>query len=256
MISFRKTFDRKQVIPYIMIGDDGLSKSLETIDLYIKSGCSIIELGIPFSDPTADGPIIQAAGKRSLKLGTTVETCINFTQSVKAKYPDVKLILMTYLNPLLQYGLNHFFKEAAIDGVIIPDMPIEEYDLILPYTSKYQVAIIPLITIDSTQARIKEILKYSAGFVYLVSLKGTTGNKKANVLDSEIAITKLRSLTTLPIVIGFGIKTREQIDQFHTTVDGVIIASQLIHHHQNNEIKEVIDLIATKKCVFDASILL
>ena len=97
-----------------MIGDDGLSKSLETIDLYIKSGCSIIELGIPFSDPTADGPIIQAAGKRSLKLGTTVETCINFTQSVKAKYPDVKLILMTYLNPLLQYGLNHFFKEATI----------------------------------------------------------------------------------------------------------------------------------------------
>lgn len=249
MISIKEQFDLKQVVPYIMVGDGGLEASRLLLDLYVNSGCRVIEIGVPFSDPAADGITIQLAAKRALRENITIKDCLNFIRIGKDKYPDVSFILMTYLNPIVHYGIDTFFDDSLADGLIIPDMPIEEYDLLYPLAVANNTAIIPLITIDTPEERIKKILDKSDGFIYLITIKGITGTQKATVTTSGDTLNLLRTLTALPIVAGFGIQSVDQVHAFHESFDGVVIASQLIKHAQEKDYPLIERLLNTKKTV-------
>lgn len=246
-MQLKEQFDKKMIIPYIMVGDGGIDKSYELLKLYVSLGCSVIEIGVPFSDPAADGKTIQEAGIRSLKNNTTISDCLTFVEKGTKKYPQVSFVLMTYLNPILNYGIELFFKTALIDGIIIPDLPIEEYDILLDLAISNDIAIIPLITIDTSLERMKDILKCSDGFVYLITLKGITGSKSAQMHDTLTALEKLQSITDLPIVAGFGIKTREQVTTFLERFDAVVIASQLITYVNQKKYESIKELLELKK---------
>lgn len=244
-----KQFSEKRVLPYVMVGDGGIDESYKLLDIYISSGCKIIEVGVPFSDPAADGITIQASANRSLNENTTMVECICFIKKAKEKYPDITFILMTYLNPIIHYGIKNFFKDARIDGLIIPDLPYEEYGTIYSYTSFYKIPIIPLITLDTKIDRIKDILSLSGGFIYLITLKGITGTKLAHSKDSLKILQEIRQITDLPVVAGFGIKSVDQAKDFLKVFDGVIIASQLIRYAQDLSYDRIKSLLQLKETV-------
>jgi len=250
MIKISQQFqDSKLIIPYIMVGDGGLEQSFSLLELYIQLGCKVIEIGVPFSDPAADGETIQLAAIRALKENITLSDCLSFIKISKEKHPDISLILMTYLNPIIHYGIDAFFNDSLADGIIVPDMPFEEYDTLYQQAKISNTAIIPLITVDTDFSRMKDILDKAAGFVYVITLKGITGTQDAGIKQSQDTVKKLRSLTNLPLVAGFGIKTSQQVHSFQTKFDGVVIASQLIKHIQNEEYGELKKLLNTKKTV-------
>lgn len=239
MKNFKSAMDHVKIIPYIMIGQKGLEFSMKQYDYYISKGCKIIELGIPFSDPSADGPSIQSASKNALDHSTTIDDCIDFLKTCKAKTPEVILIVMTYLNPIYSYGLSKFFNHEFIDGVIIPDLPFEEYPLIKKCLMASSMALIPLVALDTSKERFKKITSMGSGFIYLMSVKGITGSK--NVQEEKVfnQIKALKPLTTLPIVTGFGIKTKVQGQGLLKHADGIIMASQLIKHWQKDDIESL-----------------
>lgn len=234
MISFKNEIEAKSIIPYIMIGENGMKESHRQFDYYVKNGCKLIEIGVPFSDPSADGPVIQNAGLNAISHGITLKDCLHFASECKEKAPDVKLILMTYVNPVFSYGLYKVFTHHAIDGIIIPDLPYEEYDIIKPYLEGTSVAFIPLISMDSTSERIKNVLSIGSGFIYLMAVKGITGSKEA---ESKGLVEKIHDIlkeSNLPIVAGFGIKTKEQVKEMLKHTTGVVMASQLLLHWNDN----------------------
>lgn len=239
MYNFKKEIESYPLIPYIMVGENGLEDSLKYMDYYVNKGCKIIEIGLAFSDPSADGPIIQNAAKKAIANGINIHTCLEFTSICKKRYPDVILILMTYLNPLYAYGLEKIFSFPHIDGLIIPDLPFEAYDLVKPYIAKSHIALIPLIGLDSSSERIESILSATSGFIYLMAVKGITGSKEARQYELEQQVEKIASLSSLPIVAGFGIKTTDQIQSLLKTTQGVVMASQLIEHWNNNDLVQI-----------------
>lgn len=247
MTTFNSIFKSKQILPYIMMGDGGFHESHRLLDLYVSQGAKILEVGLPFSDPSADGPIIQKSAERALTNKYSTCDYIEFIKEAQVKYPHIKLILMSYLNPLLRYGIDKFLSQARPHGLIIPDVPLEEYNILTQHTAKYDIPIIPLITIDSDINRIKDILSHSGGFVYVVSMKGTTGTKKASLSSTKDLIHKIKGITNLPIVAGFGIQTSEQVQSFFSLYDGVIIASELIRLNQAKEENKIIDILSNKK---------
>ncbi|MBN2793845.1 MAG: tryptophan synthase subunit alpha [Clostridia bacterium] len=230
MKNFRYEIKTKNVIPYIMIGENGIDESYRQFDYYAKKGCKLIEIGVPFSDPSADGPVIQRASLNAIAHGITFKHCLHFASECKSKSPDVKLILMTYLNPVYNYGLNNVFHHEGIDGLIIPDLPFEEYDLIRPYLTRNSVAFIPLISMDTPSDRIKDILSIGSGFIYLMAVKGITGSKNADSKQLVEIIHAILKESDLPVVAGFGIKSREQAVEMLKHTSGVIMASQLLKH--------------------------
>lgn len=249
MKKIKHQFDQKQIVPYIMVGDGGVNQSCALLDLYVKAGCRVIEIGVPFSDPVADGITIQQAAIRSLKENITIKDCLDFIAKGKNKYPNVSLVLMTYLNPIIHFGVKRFFEYSQADGLIIPDMPIEEYDLIYNLALANNCDIIPLITIDTPRERMKSILEKSSGFVYVITIKGITGTQKATPVASIATLKSLRELTDLPLVAGFGIQSQAQVETFHEYFDGVVIASQLIRYAQNNQFEAISQLLNVQKTV-------
>ena len=222
-----------------MIGHLGLDHSRKQFDYYVNMGCEIIELGVPFSDPSADGLIIQNASKNALSYNIDLQTCMTFVESCKRKKPTIKLILMSYLNPIYAYGLSKFFANKFLDGVIIPDLPYESYDLIKNHLENSPIAFIPLLALDTLEARYKDILSIGSGFIYLMSLKGTTGANtcQIKIVLSQIEILKRR--TELPVVVGFGIKSKKQVNEILKQADGVVMASQLIKFWENQDFKSL-----------------
>ncbi len=237
--------NNKLFIPYVMCGDGGFDKTLKLIRLLEVSGASIIEIGIPFSDPIADGPSIQAAGQRAINNGTTLTSIINFLQ---CNLPNNKVprIIMTYLNPIIQYGLDRFFIEmetAQISGIIIPDLPFEEYDIITSYAMQHKIAIIPLIAPSTSMDRLQKISNKSNGFIYTVTINGTTG---ARTHFSEDILNRLKEIklnTNMPVVAGFGVSTKEQIQVLSQHCDGVIVGSKIVdlaHANDYDTIKKLV----------------
>lgn len=235
--------EKKCVIPYIMIGDPDLKTSYQLMDMYYQSGCRIIEIGVPFSDPTADGVTIQKASQTAIENQITLGICLDFIGSSQMKYPDVKFVLMTYFNPIFKYGIDRFFKDFQGHGLIIPDLPLEEQGILKNYPENLSIALIPLISINTPLERIKEIVKNSKGFIYLMALKGLTGTKSAVLEETLSILERIRAITTLPIVAGFGIKNKDQVSEFLHHFDGVIIASQLIKHVHANEFDQLQALV-------------
>ncbi len=219
----------KAFIAFLTAGDPSIEKTEEFILEMVRGGADLIEIGIPFSDPIAEGPVIQSANVRALNAGTTTDKVFEMIKSVRTK-TDVPIVLLTYLNPVFKYGYEKFFKicnETGIDGIIIPDMPYNEKSECSAIAEKYDVDIISMIAPTSDQ-RIKEIASQAKGFVYVVSSMGVTGVRSTITTDLNSILKSIKSVTSTPTAIGFGISTPEQAREMAKIADGVIVGSAIV----------------------------
>lgn len=221
---------RKALIPYICCGDPTMEFTKQLAITLAQSGADIIELGIPFSDPVADGPVIQKSAVRALAGGATLDKIFTIGKQIRAQV-STPLVMMTYFNLIYVRGIKNFIKDAknsGINGLIVPDLPVEEGKELLEAAEKEGLALIYLVTPNTSAERIKLIAERSRGFLYCVSVKGVTGARKE--LDKELAnfIHKTRNITDLPIAVGFGIANPEMAGEVASFADGAIIGSALI----------------------------
>jgi tryptophan synthase alpha chain len=225
-----KSSGKKAFIPYIMAGDPDLNTTMERVMILESCGADIIELGAPFSDPTADGPTIQRAAERALSSGTTLRKIVGFVRELR-KRSAVPIIIMTYYNPILKYGEDSFVSDAAdagVDGLIIPDLPVEEAKSLIGLCRAKKVGTIFLVAPTSSDDRMKRIVDASRGFVYYVSMTGITGASLS--LDQEFSehIGRLRKMSDRPVAIGFGISTPDDARKMAAAADGVIVGSAIV----------------------------
>lgn len=244
MSRIREAFkDKKAFIPFLTAGDPCLEKTAEYILEMEKAGADLIEIGIPFSDPIAEGPVIQEADLRALAAGTTTDRIFDMVQEIR-KQVRVPLVFMTYLNPVFHYGYERFFRRCracGIDGIIIPDLPFEEQEELKPTANKNGVEVITLVAPTSRQ-RIREIAEEAEGFLYLVSSMGVTGMRNRISTDLKGMIREIREVSEIPVAVGFGIHTPDQAEQIAGIADGVIVGSavvRLIAQDQGNAAKEI-----------------
>ncbi|EJF01540.1 tryptophan synthase subunit alpha [Liquorilactobacillus mali] len=219
----------KAFIGFVTAGDPTFDKSVASILALDAGGADVVEVGIPFSDPVADGPVIQDADLRAFAAGITTTKVFELVEEVRRK-SDVSLVLLVYLNNIFKYGYDRFFskcKQVGIDGVIIPDLPMEERGEVLPFAHKYQCALIPLVAPTSAK-RIPQIVQGTTGFVYVVSSMGVTGVRSQLDSNLEDMIAAIRNSTDAPIAVGFGIHTPEQAAKIAAIADGVIVGSAIV----------------------------
>jgi len=230
MSNIAKAFQNgKAFIGFVTGGDPDIEKTKEFVREMIRAGADLVEIGIPFSDPIAEGPVIQEANIRALGNGTTVEKLFTLVQDLR-KETRVPLVFLTYLNPVFHYGYNAFFKKASLcglDGIIIPDLPFEEQPEALEAASQYGVDIISLIA-PTSEARVKEIAGKASGYIYVVSSMGVTGVRSEITTDLASIIASIRSVTGIPVAIGFGIHTPSQASRMAGMADGVIVGSAIV----------------------------
>ena len=236
-----KAKNEAALILYLTGGYPNLSASMKTIKTLAESGADIIEIGIPFSDPIADGPTIQESSHTSLMKGTTLKRIISNVKKLEINTP---LVFMSYLNPLLAYGKEEILRDmnnCNVSGLIIPDLPVEEASEWIYLSKEHNIELIFLLTPTSPPRRRKKIVKESRGFIYCVSVLGTTGvrNEMPPYLDKLLKDTK--KIADKPIALGFGISTAEQIESLRKKVDGVILGSRIIEAIKNEEnLKELV----------------
>ena len=220
----------KALIAYVSVGYPTIEATLKVVPLLADSGCDIVELGIPFSDPMADGATIQRASFCALQNGVTPQLCLDLAGELRHKV-STPLVFMTYFNPVLHYGLKEFCRACArsgVDGLIIPDLPPEEGADLEAITRTHDLDLIYLLAPTSTEERIRLVAERSRGFIYLVSVTGVTGAR--NKLPENLAafVARVRKQASQPLCIGFGISTPEQASQIARIADGVIVGSRLI----------------------------
>ena len=230
MSNIGKAFENgKAFIPFITCGDPDADTTYETVLEAVKNGADLIELGIPFSDPTAEGPVIQDANLRALSGGITTDKVFDLVRRIR-KETDVPLVFMTYANVVFSYGADRFIRtssEIGIDGMIIPDIPYEEKEEFLPYCHKYGVDLISMIA-PTSEDRIAKIAKEAEGFIYIVSSMGVTGMRSSFSSDLEKIVSGIREVTSVPCAIGFGISNPEQAAKMAAVSDGVIVGSAIV----------------------------
>ncbi len=220
----------KALIAYITAGYPSVAATLEAVPLLSEAGCDIVELGIPFSDPLADGATIQKASFQSLTSGTTPETCLRLAAAVHRRTP-VPLVFMTYYNPVFRYGVARFAADAAaagVGGLIVPDLPPEESGELSESAIAHGVDLIALLAPTSTAERVKLAAEHSHGFIYLVSVTGVTGARTELPPDLGEFVSRVRAVARQPVCVGFGISTAEQAYQVGRIADGVIVGSRLV----------------------------
>lgn len=238
-------------IGFLTAGDPNLDKTEEFILKMVEGGADLIEIGIPFSDPIAEGPVIQEANIRALRVGTTVEKIFDKVKSIRSK-TDVPLVFLTYINPVFHYGYDAFLRrcqECGIDGIIIPDMPYEEKGEILDIAEKYGVDIISMIA-PTSEERISMIAQNAKGFVYVVSSMGVTGVRSEIKTDLESIVDIIKKNIDTPAAIGFGISTPEQAAHFSEFADGVIVGSaivKIIAEHGENSGEPLFEYVKSMK---------
>jgi len=221
---------KKAFIAYITAGDPSLAMTEKIVHALEASGTDIIELGIPFSDPVADGPTIQAASQRALKNGVNLKKIFAAVKNIRKK-SDMPLVFMTYYNPVMQYGVKDFFKACrayGVDGVIIPDLPPEEAAEVISGGRKNKVSTIFLAAPTSTCQRIKKIANISTGFIYYVSLTGVTGARSTLPTELKTKVRQIKSMTDKPVAVGFGISNASQAKDVAAAADAVIVGSALV----------------------------
>lgn len=249
-----QTFDRlkknddKAFIAYIMAGDGGLSQLEKQMKYLIEQGTDIIELGIPFSDPLADGPTIQKAGQRALAHGVTLKAILEKVASFKEQI-SVPIVLMGYLNPIYHLGLDQFTQlaqDAGITGIILPDLPFEEEDVIKNHLDQADIALIRLVTINSGPNRMKKLTKDAKGFIYAVTVAGTTGQQDNYSQETYDYLDQLREISPIPVCAGFGISNRSMAEKIGKHVDGVIVGSAIVNALHNQDYQAIEELIPLK----------
>jgi tryptophan synthase alpha chain len=228
-----KAQNRAALIPYVTGGYPTLAKTEELLPALVAGGADLIEVGIPFSDPLADGTTVQHASQVALEQGTTLADCLEVVRRARAGGIAVPIVFMGYTNPFYQYGLERLAHDAAevgVDGFIVPDLPVEESDEFLEPFRAARRDLILLVAPTSTDARIKAVAARASGFIYCVSLTGVTGARDRLADELPAYIARVRGLTELPLAIGFGISTPEHVRQASALADGVVVASALINH--------------------------
>ncbi len=226
-----KSSNKKALITFITSGDPNYKTSQKIMQTLRLNNVDLIEIGIPFSDPMADGPTIQRSSQRAIKSGSKLESTFKLIQEFRVKEKKIPIILMGYFNPIFQYGLERFFKKCRIvgvDGIIVVDLPPEENDYILRFTKKFNIHNIRLLTPTTNKKRLKQILKYTNGFLYYISVMGITGTKKPSILEVEKSVKEIRKMSNLPICVGFGITNRNQIKNLNRFSDGCVVGSAIV----------------------------
>ncbi|MBR3040580.1 MAG: tryptophan synthase subunit alpha [Lachnospiraceae bacterium] len=221
--------NHKAFIPFITCGDPNLATTKEIVKEAVKNGADLIELGIPFSDPTAEGPVIQGANLRALTNGVTTDRIFDLVRELRLEI-TIPMVFMTYANVVFSYGAEKFIstcREIGIDGLILPDLPFEEKEEFLPFCEKYDVDLISLIA-PTSENRIAMIAKEAKGFIYLVSSLGVTGTRSEITTDLGSIVSVIRANTDVPVAIGFGISNPEQAKKMAALSDGAIVGSAII----------------------------
>jgi len=227
----------KALIPYVTVGYPSIEATLKVVPLLASSGCDMVELGIPFSDPLADGVTIQKASFRALQNGVTPETCLEVARELSQKV-NIPLLFMTYFNPVFSYGLEEFCNACAssgIDGLIIPDLPPEEGIELETITRREGLDLIYLLAPTSSEERIRLVAERSRGFIYLVSVTGVTGARDRLPAGLDSFVARVKKIATRPLCVGFGISTPEQASWLARMVEGVIVGSRVIQYLEADE---------------------
>jgi len=228
------------LVVYITCGDPSLEVSRDVALAAIRAGADVIELGVPFSDPVADGPVIQRASERALAHGTDLAGVLNVAREIRRQSP-AGIIIFSYLNPILQFGLEKFCavaKDAGADGALVTDLPVEEAADYLQAMRTHKLAPVFLAAPTSTDERLKAVAKYSRGFVYAISRTGITGTREEVANDARALVERLRGFTKLPIAVGFGVSTAEQFAEVGEFADAAVIGSAIVQRVEQNAGRE------------------
>lgn len=223
---------KKALVAFVTSGDPDFHSSKKIINSLPKFGADFIEIGIPFSDPMADGPTIQRSSQRAIKSGINLVKTFKIVENFRENNKKTPVILMGYFNPIFQFGLKKFFqtsKNVGVDGLIIVDLPPEEDSLIKNYTQEYNVYNIRLITPTTNKERLQKISRSSKGFLYYVSIMGITGTKRPSISLLRNSISQIKKKTKLPILVGFGINSANQVKQINKFANGCVIGSAIIN---------------------------
>ena len=227
----------KKLVTFTTGGDPDLSTSFEILETIINNGIDIIEIGMPFSDPMADGPTIQESSVRSLANGTKINDIFELVMNIRKFNNEIPIILMGYYNSIFNLGIDNFTAKCAstgVDGLIIVDLQPEEDSELYTKSKEKNIDLIRLITPTTDQKRLNTILNNASGFLYYVTVTGITGQSSANIEDLKNSINSIKSSTKLPIVAGFGIKNRNDVEQISTFTDGVVVGSSIVNIIKDN----------------------
>lgn len=241
---------RRALILYLTVGFPERESALEIVPQLVEAGADMIELGVPFSDPLAEGTTIQGATQRALRNGVTTRYCLETVQQLRARRIEVPLLLMGYLNPMMRYGMQRFCADAqaaGVDGLIFPDLPPEESDDLLQACREHQLDLIQFLAPTSTETRIAHVTTQATGFIYCVSLKGVTGARAEVSADLPDFIARVRTRTQTPLAVGFGISRPEHAQHVAQMADGVIVGSALI-----SEVERSGDVVGFVRSLRDA----
>lgn len=239
----KKAKGKKLFIPYIVAGASGLARLEEEIQMLADSGATAIELGIPFSDPVADGPIIQKSAQQAFAHQVTFAKIVATIQKINAPVP---IILMGYANSFLRFGFEKLLKaleSTDVKGVIIPDIPFEHQDLILPTLAKTDIALIQLVTLTSKKERIEQLVEKAEGFIYAVTVNGTTGVNQAYRESLDAHLSTICNLSKIPVLAGFGVSESAHVERFNSCCDGVIVGSKIVDSLAQKGVKETGTLV-------------
>jgi tryptophan synthase alpha chain len=245
----------RALMPYFTAGDPSLAETRRLVAAAERAGADSIELGVPFSDPIADGPVVQRAGTRALAAGASLPRVLELVANLRADGVRLPIALMTYYNPLLAFGLKSFARtavDAGADGVIVPDLPYEESDPLRAEAEPAGLDLVQFVAPTSPAARVKAIARLARGFIYVVSVTGITGERKSLPPELDAQIRTLRLVTTRPLCVGFGVSTAEQVAAVGRVADGVIVGSaivRLVEKHTGDPalVDEVAKFIAALK---------
>jgi len=235
------TFKHKPgLVAYITCGDPSLEVSRDVALAAIRAGAEVVELGVPFSDPVADGPVIQRASERALRQGTNLDSVLQVAREIREQ-SNAGIILFSYMNPILQFGIDRFCASVAAagaDGALVTDLPIEEAGDYLRAIRGRRLAPVFLAAPTSTNERLRAIARHSRGFIYAISRTGITGARQELANDAQQLVTRLRGFTQLPIAVGFGISTADQFAEVGTFADAAVVGSAIVQTVENNPGRE------------------
>ncbi len=226
-----KNEKRSALVLFLTAGDSSVKQTVDLVRTAFDAGADIVEIGVPFSDPVADGPVIQESFLRAIEKGTNIKDAMEIVKKVRKTHPDLPLVFMLTCNLVVTYGVEKFMKDSAIcgvDGLILPDVPPEEIDEFAPSARKHKLSTILLAAPTSTNSRLKKIASKAKGFVYYINVTGVTGKKIATPKDVAQGVKRVRKFSKLPVIAGFGVTEPKQAKAVANMADGVVIGSQAI----------------------------
>lgn len=243
--------ERAAFVPYVTAGDPTLERTVEVAGALESAGADVLELGVPFSDPMADGPTNQRAAERALAAGTSLKRILEVVREIRER-SQLAIVLFTYANPVVRFGIERFAEQAAasgVDGVLFTDVPAEEMKHFRPALKSAHLDTIMLVTPTSTKGRMKAAAKFGGGFLYLVSRTGVTGAQQGLDRELETNVEKARKASRLPVAVGFGISTTDQVAKVAAIADGVVVGSAIVNEiadeGDTNELAERVEAFAT-----------